>query len=260
MVRALVEAPWFQNSVTALIVLNAVLLGVETSTAVVDVYGPLLWWVHAAIQLLFVVEITLRIAACAPRCGAFFRNGWNVFDFTVVAASLLPQAGMFATVARLARILRIVRLVSISKDLRLIIGTMLMSLPSMGHVVVLLTLLLYVYAIIGHHFFSAIQPDEWGTLGRCFLTLFQILTLEGWTDLQAEVMAVHPWAWIYFISFVVIAVFVVINLFIAVVTNNLQSVKAVEEAPPTGSPEQVVAELRAQIARLEQLLQVQRRG
>lgn len=254
MLQRLVSAPWFQHSVTGLIVLNAVLLGFETSPTFVATNQQALWWIHSGIQVLFAAEIVLRIAAHAPRIGEFFRSGWNIFDFVIVALSLLPQAGPFATVARLARILRIVRLVSVSKDLRLIVGTMLMSLPSMGHVILLLSLLLYVYAIIGHHFFSPIDPEMWGSLGRCFLTLFQILTLEGWTDIQKVVMEVYPWAWVYFISFVIIAVFVVINLFIAVVTNNLQSVKASEESDLPSSTAGALEELRRAVSRLEKSL------
>jgi voltage-gated sodium channel len=256
MIKSIVNSSWFQNSITGLILVNAALLGFETSPEFVQQYPGAIWWSHAIIQVLFLIEIVLRIAAFSPRCGDFFKNGWNLFDFTVVALSLLPQAGVFATVARLARILRIVRLVSISKELRLIVGTMLLSLPSMGHVILLLGMLLYVYAIIGHHFFSTVQPELWGTLGRCFLTLFQILTLEGWTDIQKAAMEVYPWAWLYFISFVVIAVFVVINLFIAVVTNNLQSVKELDQTSSDSAPtpNQLILELRQKLSELEQQL------
>jgi voltage-gated sodium channel len=128
-------------------------------------------------------------------------------------------------VARLARLMRVTRLVSMFPELRLIIGTMIRSIPSMGHVIVLLSLLLYVYAVLGFHFFRAVDPGHWGSLGTALLTLFQMLTLEGWVEIQAAVLEVHPWAWIYFSSFVLVAVFVVVNLFIAVVINNLESVK-----------------------------------
>jgi voltage-gated sodium channel len=148
-----------------------------------------------------------------------------VFDFAVVAASLLPQGGAFAMVARLARLMRVTRLVSAFPELRLIIGTMVRSIPSMGHVIVLLSLLLYVYAVVGFHFFRAADPVHWGSLGAALLTLFQMLTLEGWVEIQAAVFDAYPLAWIYFSSFVFVAVFVVVNLFIAVVINNLESVK-----------------------------------
>ena len=148
-----------------------------------------------------------------------------MFDFAVVAALLLPQAGAFAVVARLARLLRVTRVVSAFPELRLIVGTMVRSIPSMGHVIVLLSLLLYVYAVIGFHFYRDADPEHWGSLGAALLTLFQILTLEGWVEIQDAVLDAYPLAWIYFSSFVLLAVFVVVNLFIAVVINNLESVK-----------------------------------
>jgi voltage-gated sodium channel len=188
-------------------------------------FGPVLAATEIVIQAIFVAEIAIRVLAHWPRPAAFFRSGWNVFDFAVVAASLLPQAGPFTMVARLARLLRVTRLVSAFPELRLIIGTMVRSIPSMGHVIVLLSLLMYVYAVIGFHFFRTVDPAHWSSLGAALLTLFQMLTLEGWIDVQAAVLDAYPWAWVYFTSFVFVAVFVVVNLFIAVVLNNLESVK-----------------------------------
>jgi voltage-gated sodium channel len=211
--------------ILAVIVIGGVVTGVETSVRMTARYGGLIDAVEMLIQTIFVAEIAIRILACAPRPVAFFRNGWNVFDFAVVTASLLPQAGAFAIVARLARLMRVTRLISAFPELRLIIGTMVRSIPSMGHVIVLLSLLLYVYAVLGFHFFGASDPKHWGDLGTALLTLFQMLTLEGWVEIQGAVLERHPWAWIYFGSFVFVAVFVVVNLFIAVVLNNLESVK-----------------------------------
>ena len=228
--RRLADSPRFQHFILAVIVLGAVVIGVETSATLTARYRTAIVAVELLIQTIFVVEIAIRILACWPRFTAFFRNGWNVFDFAVVAASLLPQAGAFAIVARLARLMRVTRLISAFPELRLIIGTMVRSIPSMGHVIVLLSLLLYVYAILGFHFFRAADPAHWGTLGTALLTLFQMLTLEGWVEIQAAVIEPHPWAWIYFSSFVFVAVFVVVNLFIAVVINNLESVKHEQQA------------------------------
>lgn len=220
----------FQHFILAVIVAAAILIGVETSPALTARYGPIIDVAEMVIQTIFVVEIAIRILACWPRVGAFFANGWNVFDFVVVAASLLPQAGAFAMVARLARLMRVTRLISAFPELRLIIGTMVRSIPSMGHVIVLLSLLLYVYAILGFHFFRGLDPAHWGSLGAALLTLFQMLTLEGWVEIQAAVLEAQPFAWIYFSSFVLVAVFVVVNLFIAVVINNLESVKHEQQA------------------------------
>jgi voltage-gated sodium channel len=223
--RRIADDPRFQYFILGVIVVGAVVIGVETSPTLTARYGAALAALEILIQVIFVVEIAVRILAHWPRPASFFADAWNVFDFSVVAVSLLPQAGAFAIVARLARLLRVTRLVSAFPELRLIIGTMIRSIPSMGHVILLLSILLYVYSVIGFHVFRATDPAHWGSLGRALLTLFQMLTLEGWVDIQAAVLETHPWAWVYFSSFVFVAVFVVVNLFIAVVLNNLESVK-----------------------------------
>jgi voltage-gated sodium channel len=223
--RRVADSPRFQHFILGVIILGAIIIGIETSATLKSRYSSILVALEVVIQTIFVVEIAIRILAHWPRVGRFFRSGWNVFDFAVVAASLLPQAGAFAMVARLARLLRVTRVVSAFPELRLIIGTMIRSIPSMGHVIVLLSLLLYVYAVIGFHFFRHADPEHWGTLGAALLTLFQMLTLEGWVEIQGAVLATNSWAWVYFCSFVFVAVFVVVNLFIAVVLNNLESVK-----------------------------------
>jgi voltage-gated sodium channel len=228
--RRIADNPRFQHFILVVIVVGAVVIGVETSAALTARYGAVIGALETLIQTIFVAEILIRILAYWPRPLAFFRSGWNLFDFLVVATSLLPQAGPFAVVARLARLMRVTRLVSAFPELRLIIGTMVRSIPSMGHVIVLLSLLLYVYAVVGLHFFRAVDPAHWGSLSVALLTLFQMLTLEGWVEIQAAVLGAHPWSWIYFSSFVLVAVFVVVNLFIAVVINNLESVKHEQQA------------------------------
>ncbi len=222
---AVVRAPGFQRLVVAAIVVNAVVLGLETVPGVMAAAGA---WLRAADRVLlafFVVEIGVRLAAEWPRPHRFLRDGWNVFDAVVVAVSLLPQVGAFASVARLARILRVARLVSAVPELRLIVETMLRSMRSLGHVALLLGLLLYVYGVVGHHLFREADPARWGSLARATGTLFQILTLEGWVEVHARSQAAVPLAWLFYASFIVIAVFVLINLFIAVVVSNLEAVK-----------------------------------
>jgi len=257
--RSVADSRGFHNVVTVVILVAAVVVGLETSETLVERHGALFAGLDVALQTIFVLEIALRLLACWPRPLAFFRDGWNVFDFTVVATSLLPQAGVFAMVARLARLLRVTRLVSVFPELRLIIGTMLRSIPSMGHVIMLLGLLLYVYGVLGFYLFRAADPEHWGTLGAALLTLFQMLTLEGWVEIQATVLAVEPWAWLYFGSFIFVAVFVVVNLFIAVVINNLESVKLEQLAEADRrSPHQAllhtVEEVRARLDDLERQL------
>jgi voltage-gated sodium channel len=249
----------FQNLILAVILLTAVLVGLETSEPLVERHRTLFDRLDMAVQAIFVAEIALRLLAHAPRVHRFFADGWNVFDFAVVAASLLPQAGTFAVVARLARLLRVARLVSVFPELRLIVSTMLRSIPSMGHVILMLSLLLYVYGVLGFYLFRGLDPERWGSLGASFLTLFQILTLEGWVEVQGVVLPARPLAWAYFASFVFIGVFVVVNLFIAVVINNLESAKVEQLAEadrlnPQQSVFQAIGEIRERLDRLERVV------
>ncbi len=226
--RRIADDRTFQSFILAVIVANAVVMGLETAPAVLAGREGLFRALNLAVQAIFVVELTIRLVAFWPRPGAFFRDGWNTFDFLIVAASLMPESGAFAAVARLARLMRATRVASRVPELRLIIGTMLRSIPSMGHVLLLLGVLLYIYAILGIHFFRASDPAHFGSLGRAFLTLFQIITLEGWVDIQDASLATVRFAWLYHATFILIAVFIVINLFIAIVINNLEATKQAE--------------------------------
>ncbi len=251
--RQIAEDRRFQMFILGVIVFNAVLMGVETSKPLMRAYGPLLAGLNLLVQAIFIFEITIRLLAHWPRLFSFFRDGWNVFDFCVVALSLLPVAGPFATVSRLARLFRVVRLVSVSAELRLIIETMLRSIPSMGNVALLLGVLIYVYAITGYYLFHTQDAAHWGTLGTSLLSVFQLLTLEGWVEMQGALLPHYPWAWLYFGSFVIIGVFIVINLFIAVVLNNLETVKAEERHADTTQPDLLrrIEELRTQLDSFE---------
>ena len=193
----LAEDRRFQNAILIIILFNAVLVGLETMPALLAGYRPLLELANAIILAIFIAELAIRIAAHGWRVGQFLRDGWNVFDLVVVALSLIPGVGAFATVGRMARVLRVARLVSLSPKLRLIVGTMMRSIPSLMHVSLLLGLLLYMYAVIGVNLFGAHDPEHWGGLGRALLTLFQMLTLEGWVEIQAVSLKLSSWAWIY---------------------------------------------------------------
>jgi voltage-gated sodium channel len=255
--RRIADHPAFQNGILAVIVLNALLIGLATDAELLARHRPLLGGLNTLVQVLFVIEITIRLVAYAPRVDRFFADGWNVFDFTVVALSLLPAVGPFATVARLARLFRALRLVSAVPELRLIVSTMVRSIPSMGHVILLLGVILYVYAVLGVHLFREVDPARWGGLGRAGLTLFEILTLEGWVEVQEASFAATPWAWVFYVSYVIIAVFVAVNLFIAIIINNLEAVKGEERAGAEGETAALTARLaaiRTQLGEIEAAL------
>ncbi len=219
--RKITEWPWFDRTIVGLIIFNAIVLGVETYPAVAVPYESLLLGINKFILIVFVVEAALKITASAPVFKRYFGDGWNLFDFTVVVFSLIPQTGEFALIARVVRVLRILRLVTVVPELRLIIATLIRSLPGLGNVILLLSIVFYVYAIAGYHMFHEHDPFHWNSLGISLITLFRILTLEDWTDVMYAAMELYPFAWIYFVSFVVVAAFIVINMFIAVVINNL---------------------------------------
>ena len=239
-----VESDVIRVGIIALIILNGIVIGAATSDTVVRHAGAWLRHLDDIILWIFVAEVVLKLCAVWPNPGRYFRDPWNDFDFTVVALSLIPATGQFATVARLLRLLRVMRLISAIPELRLIVSTLLRSLPSMGHVVLLMSIVFYIYAVAGYHLFHHHDPQNWGNLGLSLLTLFRVVTLEDWTDVMYTAMDLHPLAWIYFVSFVVVGTFVIINLFIAVVLNNLEASKRKQLEGCPISREDLLAELR----------------
>jgi len=243
--QRIVGARWFEPFMIGLILFNGLLIGLETSKDFVEHYGR---WLHLGNDLIlgvFIAEVLLKLAAVAPRFRLYFGDGWNLFDFSVVIASLIPATGEYALVARLVRILRVLRLVSAVPQMRLIVATLVRSIPSMGHVIMLMSIILYIYAVTGFHLYHEHDPERWGSLGAALLTLFQMVTLEGWVDVMDTAMELHDWSWIYFVSFILIGTFVMLNLFIAVVINNLDAAKTekLEELGEQTTREELLQEL-----------------
>lgn len=215
----------FERTIIGLIVLNGIVLGMETSVSLMSQYGEWMLLANHLILAVFVIEALMKIIAVAPKFKLYFGSGWNVFDFSVVVLSLVPATGEFAMIARLARLLRVMRLISTIPELRLIVATLVRSLPGMMHVIMLMGVIFYIYAVAGFHLFNEHNPELWGSLGISLLTLFRVVTLEDWTDVMYNAMELNPYSWMYFVSFVIMGTFVVINLFIAVVLNNLEEAK-----------------------------------
>ena len=253
--RRITRARAFEVGIIGIIIVNAILLGVGTSHSLNRQYGD---WFHLFYEIalgIFVLEALLKMFASSPRVAGYFRDGWNVFDFLIVILALIPVTGQFATIARLARLLRVLRLVSTIRDLRLIVTALVHSIPSVGHVIMLMSIIVYIYAIIGYHFFSEHDPENWRNLGISVLTLFNIITLEGWTEVMYKAMELHPLSWLYFVSFVVIGTFVIINLFIAIIINNLDEAKLerLRDYETPISREELLRELRATQDALQKL-------
>ena len=259
----IVSSSWFSHFITGVIVANAIVIGLDTSKDLHADYADLFEWANSLCLLVFIVEALLKLLALAPRSHRYFLDGWNVFDFSIIVISLIPATGQLAMLARLARLLRVLRLISTLPELRLIVATLVRSIPSMANVLALMSIIFYVYAVAGYHLFHEIDPTHWRTLGISLLSLFRIVTLEDWTDIMYAAMAEEPWAWVYFVSFVVLGTFVVVNLFIAVVINNLDEAKAERLAeltsPPTSdeilrelrATQEVLARMRSKLERLE---------
>ena len=215
-----VEAPRVQNFIIALIILNAVILGMETSPAIMERIGPVLLTLDSIILGVFVVEIGLKLIAQGP---GFFRRGWNIFDFLVVGIALVPASGPLA-VLRALRILRVLRLLSMLPRLRFVVEALLHSLPGIGSIALLMVVVYYVAAVMATGLFGASHPEWFGDLSRSMYTLFQIMTLESWSmGIVRPVMETHPYAWLFFIPFILIATFTVLNLFIAIIVDAMQT-------------------------------------
>ncbi len=219
-VGAAVEAPSAQNLITVLIVVNAITLGLETSFAIHAQYGSMLETFDRVILAVFVVEIAAKLI---HRGWGFFRDGWNVFDVFVVGIALVPAAGPFS-VLRALRILRSFRLLAKVPQMRTVVQALITAIPAMGSIIALITLIFYVSAVITTNFFGA-EFDVWfGNIGRSMYSLFQIMTLESWSmGIVRPVMEVYPYAWTFFVPFILITSFAVINLFIGVIVDAMQS-------------------------------------
>ncbi len=207
------------------IVVNAITLGLETSPTVTAVVGGPLFVLDRVAVALFVVEIALRLVADGRR---YWRDPWNVFDFVIVAISLFPTSTAFS-VLRALRILRVLRLVSMVPSMRRVVAGLLAAVPGMTSIAALLALILYVAAVMGTKLFSEVAPDDFGNLGITLFTLFQTMTGEGWPDIARNVMEEYPFAWIFFVVYILVSSFMVLNLFIAVVVNAMEH-EVVDEA------------------------------
>ncbi|MBK8336398.1 MAG: ion transporter [Sterolibacteriaceae bacterium] len=242
------ETPRVQRSLIALILVNAVILGLETSPSLMADWGG---WLHAAdraILAVFVVEIGLRLAVHRL---AFFRDAWSVFDLLVIAIALVPASGPLA-VLRALRVLRVLRLITLMPSMKRVVGGLLAALPGLSSVSAIIGLIFYVAAVVATKLFGTEFPALFGDLGRSAFTLFQVMTLEGWAmEVVRPTMAVYPLAWVFFLIFILSSTFTLLNLFIAVIVNAIQQEHAHE---PGLSAEREIAQLRQEIAALHSTL------
>ncbi|MGR3468536.1 MAG: ion transporter [Shimia sp.] len=223
--RAFLERPMTGNFIMGVIIFNAIVLGLETSQAAMAAAGPLIIALDRICLAIFTAEIVAKLIAYRAQ---FFRSGWNIFDFAVVAIALVPATGGLS-VLRALRILRVLRLISVAPQLRRVVEGFVSALPGMGSVFLLMAMMFYIGAVMATKLFGAAFPEWFGDLGASFYSLFQIMTLESWSmGIVRPVMDVYPYAWAFFVPFIMVTTFAVVNLLVGLIVNSMQDAHQAE--------------------------------
>jgi voltage-gated sodium channel len=226
-IQSFIEHSRFNQFILSLILLNAVLLGMETSANLMAQYGETLLLLDKVFLTIFVIEIVLRIFVYRLN---FFKDPWSLFDFAVVAIALIPASGPLA-VLRSLRVLRVLRVLSMVPSMRRVVSALLGSLPGLSSIALVLVLIYYVFAVMATKIFGAAFPEWFGSIGASFYTLFQVMTLESWSmGVARPVMEQFPHAWLFFVPFILVATFTMLNLFIAIIVNTMQTFSEEEHA------------------------------
>ncbi|SJM33318.1 ion transporter [Mesorhizobium delmotii] len=252
--KSLIESRHFDLTIMVLILINAVTLGLETSPDAIAVFGPLLTAIDRAILGVFVFELAIRVVVYRTN---FFRDPWRIFDLLVVGFALIPATGSLS-VLRALRILRVLRLISIVPSLRRVVTGFITALPGMGSIMLLLGLVFYVFAVMATKLYGSSFPQLFGGIPESLFTLFQVMTLEGWSDgVVRPVMEVYPTAWLFFIPFIIATSFTVLNLFIGVIVSAMEAeheaVESADRATLHSDQAIILAELRALRAEVREL-------
>lgn len=225
----LVESRNFTNFIAALIIINGITLGLETYSAIMLFYGPFLKFFDAFVIFAFVGEMTLKLYAYRL---SFFRAGWNVFDLVIVVISLIPSGGPL-TVLRVLRVFRILRLMSIVPSMRRVLKALFDAVPGMTSILGIMVIIFYIAAVLATRIFGAhpdpVMQELYGSLGMSMYTLFQIMTLEDWPDAADPTIALFPWAWIFFVLFIIVTTFAILNLFVGIIVDAMDIVHDFEE-------------------------------
>jgi len=253
-VGAVVDRPAVQNFILGVILFNAAILGLETSKPAMEMAGPLIVTLDQICLAIFVVEIAAKLTA---RGFDFFKRGWNVFDFVIVGISLIPAA-QGLSVLRALRILRLLRVLSVTPSLRRVVEGLMSALPGMGSVFLLTGLIFYIAAVMATKLFGEAFPEWFGTLGLSAYSLFQIMTLESWSmGIVRPVMEVYPYAWAFFVPFILVTTFAVVNLVVGLIVNSMQDAHHEEDVEKTDSYRD---EVMARLDRIEAAVKVRDKG
>lgn len=228
----ILNGPKFGNFIMAVIIVNAITLGLETSQTAMNHVGPLIAIIDHVCLAIFVLEIIAKLFVFRM---AFFKSGWNIFDFVIVGIALAPGSDGLS-VLRALRILRVLRVISVAPSLRRVVEGFVTALPGMGSVFVLMAMIFYIGAVMATKLFGASFPEWFGTLGRSGYSLFQIMTLESWSmGIVRPVMQVYPYAWMFFVPFIMVTTFAVVNLLVGLIVNSMQDAHAEESNAATDS-------------------------
>lgn len=249
--KNLVESSWFTRSIMILIIINAVILGMETYSEIMAEYGEMLKTIDHAILWIFVAELAIRLFVYRMR---FFLDPWSIFDTIVVAIAFMPANQAFA-VLRAARVLRVLRLISIFPRLKRVIEGLITAIPGIGSIGAILMIVFYVFAVMATKLYGEQYPEWFGSLHGSFFTLFQIMTLEGWADIVREIMKTHQKAWIFFVIYILTSTFTVLNLFIAVIVDAMQRQHQAEEQ----EEHDAIRRIELDLAKLHQKIDAMRR-
>ncbi|MCV3209846.1 ion transporter [Mesorhizobium sp. YC-39] len=252
--KSLIESRRFDLVIMVLILINAVTLGLETSPDAIAAFGPLLTAIDRAILGVFVLELAIRLVVYRTQ---FFRDPWRIFDLFVVGFALIPATGSLS-VLRALRILRVLRLISIVPSLRRVVTGFITALPGMGSIMLLLGLVFYVFAVMATKLYGSSFPELFGGIPESLFTLFQVMTLEGWSDgVVRPVMEVYPTAWLFFIPFIIATSFTVLNLFIGVIVSAMEAeheaVESADRATLHSDQATILAEIQALRAEVREL-------
>ena len=259
--QGVISAPFFEWFIVSLIIVNAVILGLETNTEIYAKHGPLLDMIDRVILGVFVLELLMRVFANGR---SFLKDPWSLFDLFVVGVALVPATGHLA-VLRSLRILRVLRLISAVPSMRRVVSGLLAAIPGMASIVALLLLVLYVASVMATQMFGPAFPDQFGTLGTSVFTLVQIMTMEGWADISGPVMAKFSYAWVFFLIYMLVTSFAVLNLFIGIIVDAMQSealepMETREEASMEYHTDEILTELAAIRKELQALRQQEQSG
>ncbi|SDH90284.1 ion transporter [Alteribacillus bidgolensis] len=268
-IARLVEHRAFINTVMIFILINAAIVGIETFPAIYENNSSLFYLADRMLLWIFTIEIVLRLIAAKPMLG-FFKSSWNWFDFLIVFAGHVFAGAHFVTVLRILRVLRVLRAVSIIPSLRRLVDALLLTIPALGNIMILMSIIFYIYAVIGTMLYQEIAPEYFGNLQLSLLTLFQVVTLESWASaVMRPIFEQSPMAWIYFVSFVLVGTFVIFNLFIGVIVNNVEKASEMElpgndtdlekKEPTPFTNENQIDDLQREVQELKELLLEEKR-